>query len=76
MSVWGSPEQLKLMAALKAPDWGVAVMVILPDPPDAIDTEEGFVPRDTDASTVALPHVEVNFTGPEIRFSIDDLPTA
>lgn len=64
------------MAVLKAPDFGVAVTVIFPDPPDAIDTEEGFVPRDTDAPSVAFPQVEVNFTGPEIWFVTAGLPTA
>lgn len=63
------------MAVLKAPDCGVAVTVILPEPPDAIDTEDGLVPRVT-VPSVAFAHVEVNFTGPEIWFVIVGLPMA
>ena len=64
---WGKPEQVKAITLLKAPDWGVAVTVILPDPPEEIVTAAGSVLSDT----VALPLVpvsqfDVKLTGPEI----------
>jgi len=66
---WGKPEQVKAMALLKEPDWGVAVTVTFPDPPEEIVSEEGLVPNVTVAPLVPpVPPVqfEVNFTGPEI----------
>ena len=41
----GNPEQVRAIALLKAPDCGVAVTVTLPDPPEEIVKEEGFVPK-------------------------------
>ena len=55
------------MALLKAPDWDAAVTVILPDPPEEMAIDDGFVPRETVAVPVATPaQVDVNFTGPDI----------
>lgn len=69
------------MGLLKAPEFGAAVTVTFPDPPDAIVKDEGLVPN----VRVVLPPVppvvvasqlEVNATGPEIWLVTLGFPTA
>lgn len=65
------------MALLKAPDVGVAVTAILPDPPEEIVKEEGFVPRVRFVlPVVPAAQFEVSSTGPEIWLVMLGLPTA
>jgi hypothetical protein len=58
---------------LKAPDWAAAVTVTLPDVPERMVIDDGFVPNDTVAPP---PQFEVNFTAPDIWLVMLGFPTA
>lgn len=65
------------MAPSKAPDCEAAVTVTLPDAPEAIVKDEGLVPKVKGVFPgEAPPHVDVNFTGPEIWLAMLGFPTA
>ena len=58
---WGKPEQVRLIALLKAPDFGAAVTDTLPDPPDEIVKEAGVVPK-VKAVPLLVPPVQVELS--------------
>ena len=75
--LWGSPAQVRAIALLNVPNVGVAVTVTLPDPPEEIVSEEGFVPNAKFVLPVVPPaQLGVNGTGPEIWLVMLGLPTA
>jgi hypothetical protein len=67
LRVSGNPPHVREIALLKAPDCGVAVTVRWLEPPEAMVTAEGFVPKLRVVPPPEVPaHLEVNLTGPEI----------
>ncbi|PYX45465.1 MAG: hypothetical protein DMG79_19250 [Acidobacteria bacterium] len=60
---------------MKVPDFGVAVIVRFPDPPEEIVSAVGLAPNVTPPLELAM-HVEVSFTPPEIWLVMLGFPTA